>query len=479
MGATNSDGSAQSLIVEPAGTLMEVPIASPASATTLASVSPGVGVGGPDGCLYSARYGTIYRLANSTGGCSFAPTNPNPSIKLQGPSSTTAAQGGTQTLTATVHNISPLSGTGVNFAIKGANAQPKLVETDANGNAALTYTGTEAGNDTVTAIATAPNGSTLTSNSVLLTWTPGKHVTYVSLNASPGGGTLNQPVSVVASLTDSSITPVVALAGQTVQFTLGNASCSAVTTSNGTASCRLTPSRLGTNTLTATFAGNSQYVAASDSFAFNVLAAVASTPIPKVTLTVNPSSIQLGGTAQLTWSSSNATACAAAGAWSGAKPLSGTLSVTGTAPGNVVYTLACSNGTNTAVAQATLAVTAPPPVSVPNVVGLTQALATTSITGADLVVGTVTRQSTWIILPGVVIGQSPSAGSSEAANSAVNLVVSSGSTCAELEIVKAAFGSKRGQPAYNPLADVNNDGVVNVVDLSMVARALPAGTVCN
>jgi hypothetical protein len=32
---------------------------------------------------------------------------------------------------------------------------------------------------------------------------------------------------------------------------------------------------------------------------------------------------------------------------------------------------------------------------------------------------------------------------------------------------------------YNPLADVNNDGVVNVVDLSMVARALPPGTVCN
>jgi len=478
MGATNSDGSAQSLIVEPAGTLMEVPIANPASATTLASVSPGVGVGGPDGCLYSARYDTVYRLANSTGGCNFAPTNPNPSIKLQGPSSTTAAQGGTQTLTATVHNISPLSGTAITFAIKGANAQPKLVETDVNGNASLTYTGAEAGNDTVTAIATAPNGSTLTSNSVLLTWIPGKHVTYVSLNASPGGGTLNQPVTVVASLTDSSARPVAALAGQTVQFTLGNASCSAVTTSNGTASCQLSPSQLGTNTLTATFAGNSQYGPASDSFAFHVLAAVVSTATPKVTLSVNPSSIQVGGTALLTWSSSNATACAAAGAWSGARPLSGTLTVTGTAAGKNIYTLACSNGTNTTVAQATLAVTAPP-VTIPNVVGLTQALATTSITGANLVVGTVTRQSEWIILPGVVVGESPSAGSTVAANSAVNLVVSSGSTCADLEIVKAAFGSKRGQPAYNPLADVNNDGVVNVVDLAMVSRALPAGTVCN
>jgi beta-lactam-binding protein with PASTA domain len=112
-------------------------------------------------------------------------------------------------------------------------------------------------------------------------------------------------------------------------------------------------------------------------------------------------------------------------------------------------------------------------------VGQTQALATTAITGANLLVGTVTRQSEWIILPGVVVGQSPAAGSSAAVKSAVNLVVSSGSTCADMEIVKAAFGSKRGQPAYNPLADVNNDGVVNVLDLSMVARALPAGTVCN
>jgi hypothetical protein len=477
MGATNADGSAQSLIVEPNGVLMEVPIASPGSAITLATVSPGVGVGGPDGCLYSARYDTIYRLANSTGGCTFAPTNPNPSIKLIGPSPTAAAQGTTQTLTATVQNVSPLSGTAVIFVITGANPQYKLVDTDASGNAVLTYTGTQAGSDTITATSTVGTAA-LISNSVQVTWTAGKHVTYVGLNATPAGGTLNQPVSVVASLTDSSVTPVVAIAGQTLQFTLGNASCSAVTTSNGTASCQLSPTQLGTNTLTATFAGNSLYVAATNSVEFHVLAPVVSTPAPKVTLTVNPSSIQVGGAALLSWSSSSATACAAAGAWSGAKPLSGTLSVTGTAAGNNIYTLACSNGSTTAVAQATLTVTAPP-VSVPNVVGQTQALATTSITGADLVVGTVVRQSSWTILPGVVLGQSPSAGSSAAAKSAVNLVVSSGSTCADLEIVKAAFGAKRGQPAYNPLADVNNDGVVNVLDLSMVARALPAGTVCN
>jgi hypothetical protein len=51
--------------------------------------------------------------------------------------------------------------------------------------------------------------------------------------------------------------------------------------------------------------------------------------------------------------------------------------------------------------------------------------------------------------------------------------------CVDLQLVKAAFGSKRGQPAYNTNADVNGDGVINIVDLSTVARAIPAGTSCN
>jgi hypothetical protein len=52
-------------------------------------------------------------------------------------------------------------------------------------------------------------------------------------------------------------------------------------------------------------------------------------------------------------------------------------------------------------------------------------------------------------------------------------------TCADMAAVKAAFGSKVGQANYNPLADVNGDGIVNVLDLAIVARQLPAGTTCN
>ena len=68
----------------------------------------------------------------------------------------------------------------------------------------------------------------------------------------------------------------------------------------------------------------------------------------------------------------------------------------------------------------------PAPVLVPNVVGLTQAAATTAITGAGLVVGTVTTQASGTVAAGNVISESPAAGTSVSAGSAVNLVVSSG-----------------------------------------------------
>jgi beta-lactam-binding protein with PASTA domain len=64
--------------------------------------------------------------------------------------------------------------------------------------------------------------------------------------------------------------------------------------------------------------------------------------------------------------------------------------------------------------------------TVPNVVGDTQAAATTAITGAGLVVGTVTSASSSTVPSGDVISQSPAAGTSVAPGSAVNLVISTG-----------------------------------------------------
>jgi len=51
--------------------------------------------------------------------------------------------------------------------------------------------------------------------------------------------------------------------------------------------------------------------------------------------------------------------------------------------------------------------------------------------------------------------------------------------CTDVDIVKAAFGTKVGQPGYNREADTNNDGVVNILDLAYVSQHLPAGTKCQ
>lgn len=80
---------------------------------------------------------------------------------------------------------------------------------------------------------------------------------------------------------------------------------------------------------------------------------------PAVTITVNPASIAIGQSATVSWSSTNATACTASGAWSGARPTAGSQSVTATTPGTLTYSLACAGSGGTTTRAATLTVTGP------------------------------------------------------------------------------------------------------------------------
>jgi hypothetical protein len=61
------------------------------------------------------------------------------------------------------------------------------------------------------------------------------------------------------------------------------------------------------------------------------------------TLTLAASSIVVGGSTTLTWSSANTTGCTASGSWSGALASSGSQSVTPSAAGNDTYSLTCAN----------------------------------------------------------------------------------------------------------------------------------------
>jgi kumamolisin len=151
----------------------------------------------------------------------------------------------------------------------------------------------------------------------------------------------------------------------------------------------------GTSTITTTVSGG-----------FNSAVALSATGQPTgVTAGFNPTSIAAPGSG-----TSTLTLTVAPTTVTGMYPIS----VTGT------------GGSVTQMTTVTLTVTAAAQVAVPNVVGDTQAAATTAITGAGLVVGTVTMTTSPTVPSGDVISESPGAGTSVNSGSAVNLVISTG-----------------------------------------------------
>jgi hypothetical protein len=95
-----------------------------------------------------------------------------------------------------------------------------------------------------------------------------------------------------------------------------------------------------------------------------VQADTAATMIPAVvpvapTLTLSSSSITVGASTTITWSSANTTGCTASGSWSGALASSGSQTLTPSAAGTDTYTLLCSNAAGSSPSiSATLTVNA-------------------------------------------------------------------------------------------------------------------------
>jgi uncharacterized protein (TIGR03118 family) len=66
------------------------------------------------------------------------------------------------------------------------------------------------------------------------------------------------------------------------------------------------------------------------------------TPLaPTITIAVQPTTITLGQSTTVTWSSTNSATCTASGAWSGTEATSGNQTITPTATGTATYTLTC------------------------------------------------------------------------------------------------------------------------------------------
>lgn len=103
---------------------------------------------------------------------------------------------------------------------------------------------------------------------------------------------------------------------------------------------------------------------AAQTVTVDVVQPPAPAPAPTVTLTVNPPSVVSGNAATLSWRSTDATACSAAGNWSGTKPTSGTAS-TGALTANSAFALTCTGEGGAATQSVEVAVTQP---SAPSVV---------------------------------------------------------------------------------------------------------------
>jgi hypothetical protein len=80
------------------------------------------------------------------------------------------------------------------------------------------------------------------------------------------------------------------------------------------------------------------------------------TPSPTVNISVNPTTVTVGQSTTLTWSSTNASSCKASGAWSGAEATSGSQKVTPSTSGTATYSLNCTGSGGAATGSAQLTV---------------------------------------------------------------------------------------------------------------------------
>ncbi len=77
---------------------------------------------------------------------------------------------------------------------------------------------------------------------------------------------------------------------------------------------------------------------------------------PSVTISASPTTITLGGSTTLTWSSMGADTCVASSGWSGTQATSGSANETPAGAGVVTYTLSCTNGGGSVARSASVVV---------------------------------------------------------------------------------------------------------------------------
>ena len=260
------------------------------------------------------------------------------------------------------------------------------------GGSAVTFTATVAespGSAVPTGTVTFKNGATalgtgtLNSSGVATFTTSSLGAGTYTVTATYGGDSSNSPSSsgaasetvIAATTTTLSIAPASATTGAGITFTATVVESPGSTIPTGTVTFTNGTTTLGSGTLnasgvatysTSTLAAASYSVTASyggdtldnPSKSPAVALTVQAPAMPTVSVSVAPTSITVGSSATITWSSTNATSCTASGSWSGNEATSGTQVVTPTATGSPSYSLACTGAGGTATGSATRTVSA-------------------------------------------------------------------------------------------------------------------------
>ena len=194
------------------------------------------------------------------------------------------------------------------------------------------------------------NGTRGTSGSEIVS--PTATSTY-TLNCDGAGGSVIDSVAITVNQPPASA-PVVTLSADTLAIDQGQSAtlswtstdattCSADWTASTATSGSETLSPAATTTYSMTCTGDGG--SSADSMTVTVNAPPAAVA-PTVSLTASPASVSRGSTITLSWSSTDATSCTAAGSWSGAKPVSGAESIVIRDP--VTFALTCSGDGGTA-----------------------------------------------------------------------------------------------------------------------------------
>ncbi|MGA8110582.1 MAG: beta-propeller fold lactonase family protein, partial [Acidobacteriaceae bacterium] len=226
--------------------------------------------------------------------------------------------------------------------------------------ATLTWSSTNA---TACTASGAWSGTQPTSGSATESPTAAGTDTY-TLTCTGAGGSANQSATLTvaapaAPTTLISVSPATITLGAGATLTWSSTNATACTASgawsgsqstSGTA--METPTATGTDSYMLTCSGPGGSASSTATLTVNA-------PAPTVTIAVAPTTITLGASAALTWSSTNATSCTASGAWSGTEATSGTAMETPTGVGTDTYTLACTGAGGNASNSATLTVNAP------------------------------------------------------------------------------------------------------------------------